>query len=166
MPAGRVPAIFRAPLGRSRQPMARTMAFASMVKMPSSSLVAVMVLSGVTDSTMVFNFTGIPRSRTCFSYFQAYSGPVSSSPKRCRPKPLWMHCCRMPPSRLSLSRIKISLMPLSYAATAALIPAGPPPMITKSVILLSSPLSSLCHCLSRQVSLPAPVSLFPAQLSF
>ena len=126
--------MFRAPLGRSLQPMARMMAPASMVKMPSSSLVAVISLSGETDSTMVFSFTGMPSSRTCFSYLQAYSGPVSSSPKRCRPKPLWMHCCRMPPSCPSRSRINMSLMPLSYAATAALIPAGPPPMITKSVI--------------------------------
>ena len=29
-----------------------------------------------------------------------------------------------------------SLIPLSYAATAALIPAGPPPIITRSVIML------------------------------
>ncbi len=113
IPAGRVPAIFSAPFGRSRQPMASTTAFASTVKIPSSSLAAVMILSGDTASTMVLYFTEIPSSRTFFSYFQAYSGPVSSSPKRCSPKPLWMHCCKIPPRCSSRSRIRISLTPFS-----------------------------------------------------
>ena len=43
---------------------------------------------------------------------------------------MWMHCCKIPPSSLSRSMSRTFSAPLSLAATAAAIPAGPPPITT------------------------------------
>ena len=45
-------------------------------------------------------------SSTSSMKFCAYSLPAMRLPKRCRPKPSWMHCCRMPPSSTSRSMIR------------------------------------------------------------
>lgn len=62
MPAGRVPGMFSAPRGRSRQPMARITALGWRVKNPSVGLVAVTLRSGPRDRTMVSSFRGMPRA--------------------------------------------------------------------------------------------------------
>ena len=100
---------------------------------------AVTTRSGVIASTMVSRRQGMARSRTFWIYRWAYSGPVSSSWKVWRPKPLWIHWLRMPPSSVSRSRSRMSSTPLSRAATAAASPAGPPPMITRSQCFIPRP---------------------------
>ncbi len=89
--------MFSAPLGRSLQPMASTTARASMANSPSCRLRAVTATlaspgpaQGIADSsaTMVSRLQGIPRAFAFSTYLAAYSGPVSSSPKVCSPKPL------------------------------------------------------------------------------
>ena len=135
-PAGRVPGMPIAPRGRSRQPIARMTARARSFKYPSRGLTAVTIFapsfSVPSSRTIVSSRYGMPFSTVSRAKRAAYSGPVSSSRKRWSPKPLWMHCSRMPPSCGSRSRMRISRTPCSWAARAAAIPAGPPPIITKS----------------------------------
>ena len=83
--------MLRAPLGRSRQPMARMMESAWISNMPSVRFMAVITLSGEIFMTMVFSRYSMPISSTREMKRAAYSGPVSSSLKVWRPKPLWMH---------------------------------------------------------------------------
>ena len=64
MPAGRVPAMFRAPRGRSRQPMASTTACACTCCKPTARPVTVSTRSGVMSSTMQSVQAGMPRSCT------------------------------------------------------------------------------------------------------
>ena len=132
IPAGRLPGMCMAPRGRSRQPMHSTMAPAWISSMPLSRLVQVRTLSREMSSTMVFSWMGMFMSFTRRMKRQAYSGPVSSSLKVCRPKPLWMHWFRMPPGTLSRSRISMSSAPASRAPMAAASPAGPAPTMTTS----------------------------------
>lgn len=158
IPAGRVPGITRAPLVRSRQPVAKITAFALISIRPSVVFMAFMVfdwspgadvsspvgvlLPGVDisspgaglviSSTIVSVLYSIPKSSTSFTNRAAYSGPVNSSPKWCRPKPLWIHCKRIPPRRVSLSNMRMLSVPFRFASVAAASPAGPPPTITMS----------------------------------
>ena len=64
MPAGRVPAMFSAPRGRSRQPMASTTACALICCRPTLRPVTVSTFSGETSSTMQSVHAGMPRSCT------------------------------------------------------------------------------------------------------
>ena len=61
----------------------------------------------------------------------AYSGPVSSCLKCERPKPGWMHWRRIPPRCCSRSTMA-TRAPALCAASAAAMPAGPPPITTTS----------------------------------
>ena len=77
--------------------------------------------------------TSIPVSLSFVMKRPAYSGPVSSSPKKCRPKPLWIHCWRIPPSSLSRSMMTTLFSgAAAYASSAAARPAGPPPITAMS----------------------------------
>ena len=78
-PAGRYPGMFSAPLGLSRQPIARMTAFARTCVSPSSRLTYVTVRSLPTRITMEPHRVSIPALRTCCTNRSAYSGPVSSS---------------------------------------------------------------------------------------
>ena len=98
--------------------------------MPSVRFIAVTIRSLLIERTMVFRRYSMPRSFTSVIKRPAYSGPVSSSLKVWRPKPLWMHWLRMPPSSWSRSRIRMLSSPAFFAAAAAASPAGPPPMMT------------------------------------
>ena len=131
--------MFSAPLGLSLQPMARTMDLVSITLTPSSWLIYV-TECGETERTVVLRRKGIFSFCTISMYLKAYSGPVSSSLKVWRPKPLCMHWFRMPPSFSDLSIIRMFLLPFFFAPRAAESPAGPPPMITVSYIL------SFLHC--------------------
>ncbi len=53
IPAGRQPGMFKAPRGRSRQPMASTTALGCSWNRPSVRFMAVTVLSAARSSTMV-----------------------------------------------------------------------------------------------------------------
>ena len=77
-PAGRVPGMFSAPRGRSRQPMANTTAPALTCCKPVSRPVTVSTRSGDTSSTMQSVHSSISRRRISSMYRWAYSGPVSS----------------------------------------------------------------------------------------
>ena len=131
-PAGRVPGMSSAPRGRSLHPIASTMDFALKMRMPCTGEIVVTAWSAETSSTIVRHSIGIFSSFTLSMKRCAYSGPVSSSLKRCSPKPLWMHCCRMPPGASSRSRISTFAQPASRAATAAASPAGPAPITSTS----------------------------------
>ena len=131
-PAGLNPGMLSAPRGRSRQPMARMMAPAWMRTRPSRSLTQVTVRSSETSRTIVSSMTSMPAESTRSSKRAAYSGPVSSSLNVMRPKPLWMHWLRMPPSLVSRSMTSTERKPSPRAETAAARPAGPPPTMTTS----------------------------------
>ena len=104
--------MFRAPLALSLQPIASITVFAAIWKSPSVRFIAVTILSfdPFSDSspveismTIVFSLYSMPSSLTSLINLPAYSGPVSSSLKVCRPKPLCIHWFNMPPSSQSLS---------------------------------------------------------------
>ena len=120
------PGMFSAPRGRSRQPMAKMTAPASTTCRPRSRLTQVTNRLSpwrCRSTTVVDSQWGIC-SCSAFSINRAaYSGPVSSSLKVCRPKPLWMHWLRMPPSSGSRSKMSTSDPPFSLAEMAA---ARPP----------------------------------------
>jgi len=139
IPAGLVPGMFSAPRVLSRHPIARMTAFAFILSNPSSELTAEIILSCEISNTIVFSFTSIPSSSTCRMNLSAYSGPVSSSLNNCSPKPLWTHCCNMPPSARSRSSMTIFLIPLRNASIAAAIPAGPPPITAMSTSFTPGP---------------------------
>ena len=133
--------MFRAPLALSLQPIASITVFAAIWKSPSVRFIAVTILSfdPFSDSspveismTIVFSLYSMPSSLTSLINLPAYSGPVSSSLKVCRPKPLCIHWFNMPPSSQSLSSISILSIPFFLAEAAAARPAGPPPTITIS----------------------------------
>ena len=131
--------MFKAPLDRSRQPIARMTAFAWTSNMPSSRFMAVTFLSAEMSMTIVFNLYSIPRSKTISIKREAYSGPVNSSLNVWRPNPLWIHWFKIPPSSLSRSMINMLSIPWSFALAAAASPAGPPPTITKSYVFMAKP---------------------------
>ena len=133
--------MFRAPLALSLQPIASITVFAAIWKSPSVRFIAVTILSfdPFSDSspveismTIVFSLYSMPSSLTSLINLPAYSGPVSSSLKVCRPKPLCIHWFNMPPSSPSLSSISILSILFFLAEAAAARPAGPPPTITIS----------------------------------
>src|SRR5699024_9032570 len=131
--------MFKAPRGRSRQPMASTTAVGCSWNRPSVRFMAVTVLSAARSSTMVWGLQGMRRWLACWMKRKAYSGPVSSSLKVCSPKPLWMHWLRMPPSSLSRARMRRFSAPRRRASMAAARPAGPPPMMTRSAFFIMAP---------------------------
>ncbi len=133
--------MLRAPLALSLQPIASITVFAAIWKSPSVRFIAVTILSfdPFSDSspveismTIVFSLYSMPSSLTSLINLPAYSGPVSSSLKVCRPKPLCIHWFNMPPSSQSLSSISILSILFFLAEAAAARPAGPPPTITIS----------------------------------
>ena len=164
MPAGRQPGMFSAPRGRSRQPMARITASALICMSPVSRPVTVSTRSRDRSSTMVFSRYGISSSRTWSANRRAYSGPVSSWEKVCRPKPAWMHWFRIPPSSRSRSRISRSCTPALRAAMAAARPAGPPPIMASCTCFImlppwsARPAAGMCR---RFSSAPSGVSPAP-----
>ena len=111
-PAGRVPAILSAPLLLSLHPMARMTAFASIVKIPLLFIHVTRFLSS-SEMTNVSVSVSILRFSASSMNLCAYSGPVRFSLKRVRPKPLWIHCFKTPPTALSRSTMTTSLQPAS-----------------------------------------------------
>ena len=145
--------MLRAPLALSLQPIASITVFAAIWKSPSVRFIAVTILSFASSfiftsclssapflnsspveisMTIVFSLYSMPSSLTSLINLPAYSGPVSSSLKVCRPKPLCIHWFNMPPSSQSLSSISILSILFFLAEAAAARPAGPPPTITIS----------------------------------
>ena len=135
-PAGRVPGVPSAPAPRSREPVASTAAPAEMVCSPCGDTISTEMSRApsppfFTRSTLASRTTCTLRPSSVASSREAYSGPVSSSPKRCKPKPLWMHCFKMPPWWLSRST-STTLAPFRAAEAAAAMPAAPPPITATS----------------------------------
>ena len=138
-----------APSPRSRLPVAKTTAFAWR---KSSAPNLVPTTSFPVPSSSICNtdtpYSQVtPASTTACSSIAAYSGPVSSSFMRCRPKPLCTHCLSTPPGRSSRSIMATRTAPARRALTAAAIPAAPPPMTTTSKlssIRAGAPSSSRC----------------------
>ncbi len=119
---------------RSRQPVASTSERAVRVLTPSRfTVVTAKAPSGKIDArvTKVRVSAGMPSAKNLSMKRSAYSGPDSFSPKRCRPKPSWMHCFSIPPSLASRS-MSSAAAPCSLAEMAAASPAGPPPMTITS----------------------------------
>ena len=157
-PAGRLPGILISLRVRSRQPMARTTARPMSCNMPVGLMsVTVWTVASSVDSpesspiTMLFKNSAMSVSCTWSIKRCAYSGPVSSCLKCERPKPGWMHWRRIPPRCRSRSTMATRASALC-AASAAAIPAGPPPMTTTS---------KACVCTASV----APVSAHPSRIS-
>ena len=137
-PDGREPARLSAPSPRSREPVASTTARAAMACAPRASTACTVSGApssgrpGSTDVTLAPASTSTePASASASISRCAYSGPVSSTPKRCSPNPLCTHCLRMPPSFSSRSS-KSTRAPCCAAAWAAAMPAAPPPATATS----------------------------------
>lgn len=137
-PAGRLPGILISLRVRSRQPMARTTARPVSCSMPvglmSVTVWTAVALVGSPESipiTMLFRNSAMSVERIWSIKRCAYSGPVSSCLKCDSPKPGWMHWRRMPPRCCSRSTMA-TWAPALCAASAAAMPAGPPPITTTS----------------------------------
>ena len=157
-PAGRLPGILISLRVRSRHPMARTIARPVSCSMPLR-LMSVTVWTALSSvgspesipSTMLPRNSAISVEHTWSIKRCAYSGPVSSCLKCERPKPGWMHWRRIPPRCCSRSTMA-TWAPALCAASAAAMPAGPPPITTTS---------KACVCTASV----APASARPSRIS-
>ena len=157
-PAGRLPGILISLRVRSRQPMARTTARPVSCSMPVG-LMSVTVWTAVSSAgspesipiTMLFRNSAMSVARTWSIKRCAYSGPVSSCLKCDRPKPGWMHWRRMPPRCCSRSTMA-TRAPALCAASAAAMPAGPPPITTTSNACVDTDATAPASARSSRIS--------------
>ena len=127
-PTQRFPGMPMLPRVRSLAPIAKTTTSDWISKIPEGSQI-VTILDSVMSKTVAFKRYGMPKAMKRSMLSCAYIGPVYSCLYKVNPKPLWIHCLRIPPNSFSFSISRISSMPCSFSLMAQAKPADPPPMM-------------------------------------